>query len=160
MGKTLHDCDRLNYYDAVINCKVPASSVSRATFYKTRACRFKTGYMQFVSFIIIIILNCCKVDYQLFVLNKDIKQISQLSRIESCSGDGRIIPRGIYCRSPLFNAFSRTVMVEKSMSPLFSVGVCVVGWGGGRGYKVHNCAMVKLVFKKQWSNRTFNKRQM
>ena len=30
-------------------------------------------------------------------------------------------------------AFSRAVMDEKSLSPLFPVGVCVCGWGGGKG---------------------------
>ena len=33
-------------------------------------------------------------------------------------------------RSPQCRAFSRAVMDERSLSPLFSVGV---GWGGGRG---------------------------
>ena len=35
-------------------------------------------------------------------------------------------------RSPQYRAFSRAVMDEKSLSPLFSVGVCVCG-GGGEG---------------------------
>ena len=35
-------------------------------------------------------------------------------------------------RSPQCRAFSRAVIDEKSLSPLFSVGVCV-GGGGGEG---------------------------
>ena len=49
----------------------------------------------------------------------------------------QIYPRGIYSykkqgydRPPLFRAFSRAVMDEKSLSPLFPVGV---GGGGGQG---------------------------
>ena len=37
--------------------------------------------------------------------------------------------------SPHGRAFSRAVTDEKSLSPLFPVGVCVCGGGGGSGYK-------------------------
>ena len=40
-------------------------------------------------------------------------------------------------RSPQCRAFSRVLMAEKSLSPLFSVGVCV-GGGGGSGAVVTN----------------------